>query len=187
MSVGETCTAPHWRGMTFSRDRLIVVAVIVVLVAVGFALPYLSLEYLNNASELIRPTERLSGAASLLGGLDPTYLPGYDPQQRDKYTLALNVMGAAPGVQQAAGVVAAIACLGLFSDEVNKFFWWPLNFAGYPLVLTPIPLFVGLHLERDAGMSVSLGPGWVVAPLVGVLALVASFTSRSRLDTYAGI
>jgi hypothetical protein len=30
--------------------------------------------------------------------------------------------------------------LGLFFDEINKFFWWPLHLSGYLLVLVPIPL-----------------------------------------------
>ena len=173
----------RWKGFAFTRPRIIQVGAIVVLVVLGFVLPYLTLDYLNTASEPIRDTQRLSGAANLLGSLDPTYLPGYAVENRDRYTLALNVLDVAPNIQLVAGVVALVTCWGQFADEVNKFFWWPLHLVAYPMVLIPVPLFIGLNLLRATDTTVSLGPAWVPGVLCGVVALVVTFRSRSRLDS----
>lgn len=177
----------RWKVFTFTRPRLFQVGAIVLLVVLGLVLPYLTLDYINFSSEPVRDTQRLSGAANLLGSLDPTYLPGYVIMNRDQYTLALNVLDVAPNIQLVAGVVALLTCWGQFMDEINKFLWWPLHLVAYPLVILPVPLFIGLHLLRATNTTVSLGPAWVPGFLLGVVALVVTFRSRSRLDSYGGI
>jgi hypothetical protein len=59
----------------------------------------------------------------------------------------------APGLQEIGTLVAAATCWGLFFDEINKFFWWPLHLSGYLLVVVPIPLFIGLHHCGPTGLS----------------------------------
>jgi hypothetical protein len=97
------------------------------------------------------------------------------------------VIGLAPGLQEIGTLVAAATCWGLFFDEINKFFWWPLHLSGYLLVVVPIPLFIGLHLLRASRVVVSASPAWVPAVLAGLLILIVSFRARSRIDTYRGI
>ena len=177
----------NWAGISFTRARVLQVGTLLLLLVLGAVLPYVTLGYIDPASELVRPTERLLGAGDLLGGLDPTYLPGYSPALRSQLNLALNLAAAGPGIQQVASLVAAVACWGLFADEINKFFWWPLHLAGYPLVLSAVPLFVGRHQLRAEGVDVALGPAWVAAVLAGVLALVVTLRSRDRIDSYGGI
>ena len=177
----------NWAGISFTRGRVLQVGGLLLLLVLAVVLPYLTLAYINPSSELVRSTLRLRGAADLLGGLDPTYLPGYTPALRPQLNLALNLAAAGPGIQQVTIVVAAVTCWGLFADEINKFFWWPLHLVGYPLVLSPVPLLVGRHLLRAEGVDVALGPAWVAALLAGVLALVVTFRSRHRIDSYGGI
>jgi hypothetical protein len=93
----------------------------------------------------------------------------------------------APGLQEIGTLVAAATCWGLFFDEINKFFWWPLHLSGYLLVVVPIPLFIGLHLLRAKRVVVSAGPAWVPAVLAGLLILIVTFRARSHIDTYRGI
>ena len=69
---------------------------------------------------------------------------------RPQINLAFNVIGLAP-TQQIGTLVAAATCWGLFFDEINKFFWWPLHLSGYLLIAVPLPLFIGLNLLRAAG------------------------------------
>ena len=177
----------HWRNLTFNVERSVAVGAVVLLVILGFVLPYLTMEYINFASEIVTRTVGLTEAASLLGGLDPTYITGYELARRDNYTLALNVMAAAPNIQQVTAVIVAVACFGLFADEINKFMWWPLHLAAYPLLLTPIPLFIGLNLLRAQDVTVSLGLAWIPGALAGAVALFVSLRARKRLDTYGGI
>ena len=177
----------NWAGITFTRTRLLQVGGILALLVLGAVLPYVTLVHNNLASELVRDTQRLLGAADLLGGLDPTYLPGYQPGLRSQLNVALNVAAAGPGLQQAGSLVAVVTCWGLFADEINKFFWWPLHLSGYLLVLTPVPLFIGAGLLDARNVDLSPGPGWVPAVLAGVVILVSTFRSRDRIDTYGGI
>ena len=177
----------NWAGISFTRARVLQVGTLLLLLVLGAVLPYVTLGYIDPASELVRPTERLLGAGDLLGGLDPTYLPGYSPALRSQLNLALNLAAAGPGIQQVASLVAAVACWGLFADEINKFFFWPLHLAGWILALGPVPLLIGLSMLRSAGVVVGLGPGWVPLALAGVVVLVSTFRARSRLDTYGGI
>lgn len=128
---------------------------------------------------------RLFDAASLLGGLDPTYLPGYRPPVRSDYDLALNLAAAGPGLQQIGTVVAALTCWALLTEEVNRLAWWFLHLSGYPLVLAPVALLVGRLLLGRLDVGVGLGPAWVPGLVAGVLVLVASWRARGRIDSYS--
>lgn len=177
----------HWRGLTLTRERAAQVGGLLVLLLLGAVLPYVTMEYYNARTELVWSTARLFGAADLLNGIDPSYMPSYDVAVRSQMNLAFNVIGLAPGLQEIGTVVAAVTCWGLFFDEINKFFWWPLHLSGYLLVVVPLPLFVGLYLLRATRVTVSAGPGWVPAVLAGILVLVVTFRARSRIDSYGGI
>ena len=160
---------------------------IVVLIILGVALPYLTITYINEASESVVGRERLAGAGDLIGGIDPTYLPGYLITLRDSFTLGLNVVSFGIGLQQIGSIVAVATVVGQFFDEINKFFWWPLHLAGYLLVLSPVPLFIGVHLLQEQRIPIQIGPSWVPAVLAGVIALVMTFRSWKRIDSYGGI
>ena len=177
----------HWRGLTITWQRAVQVGGLLILLVLGAVLPYVTMEYYNARTELVRSTAQLFGAGGLLSGIDPSYLPSYDVAVRSQMNLAFNVIGVAPGLQEVGTVVAAATCWGLFFDEINKFLWWPLHLSGYLLVLVPLPLFVGLHLLRATRVTVSVGPAWVPAVLAGVLILTATFRARSRIDSYGGI
>jgi hypothetical protein len=180
-------TLMHWRGLTITRERAAQVGGLLVLLLLGAVLPYVTMEHYNARIELVRSTARLFGAGGLLNGIDPIYMPSYDVVVRSQMNLAFNVIGFAPGLQEIGTVVAAVTCWGLFFDEINKFFWWPLHLSGYLLVIVPIPLFVGLYLLRASRITVSVGPAWVPAVLAGILILVVTFRARSRIDSYGGI
>jgi hypothetical protein len=130
---------------------------LLVLLVLGTVLPYVTMEHYNARTELVRSTARLFAAAGLLNGIDPSYMPSYDVVVRSKMNLAINVIGLGPGLQEIGTLVAAATCWGLFFDEINKFFWWPLHLSGYLLVVVPIPLFVGLYLLRASRVTISAG------------------------------
>lgn len=132
---------------------------IVGLVVLGFALPYLTMQYQDYSSAVVQSTERLPGAAALVGGFDPTYFPTYEPSERDQLNLALNVIAAGPSI----------------------------HLSGYALVVVPLPLFLGLSMLRSGDVSISVGPGWVPGVLLGITVLAVSFPARKRLDTYGGV
>lgn len=177
----------HWRGITITRGRAAQVGGLLVLLLLGAVLPYVTMEHYDARTELVRSTARLFGAGGLLNGIDPSYMPSYDVAVRPQMNLAFNVIGLAPGLQEIGTLVAAATCWGLFFDEINKFFWWPLHLSGYLLVVVPLPLFVGLYLLRASRVTVSAGPGWVPAVLAGILVLVVTFRARNRIDTYGSI
>jgi hypothetical protein len=177
----------HWRAITITRERAAQVGGLLVLLILGMVLPYVTMEHYNARIEVVRSTARLWGAGGLLNGIDPSLLPSYEAAMRSQMNLAFNVIGFAPGLQQIGTLVAAATCWGLFFDEINKFFWWPLHLSGYLLVVVPIPLFVGLYLVRATGVTISAGPGWVPAVLAGILILVVTFRARGRIDTYGSI
>jgi hypothetical protein len=177
----------HWRGLTITRKRAAQVGGLLVLLILGTVLPYVTMEHYNARTELVRSTARLFGAGGLLNGMDPSYMPSYDVVVRSRMNLAFNVIGLAPGLQEIGTLVTAATCWGLFFDEINKFFWWPLHLSGYLLVVVPLPLFIGLYLLRANRVVVSAGPGWVPAVLAGLLVLVVTFRARSRIDSYGGI
>jgi hypothetical protein len=186
-------TAPSVRrsrfsGFTFGGDRLWQVAAIVVLIVVGSLLPYLSMPYVNRSVELVQEHASLFPAAQFIRGIDPLWLPGYQPGPRtNQIVFALNVFNLGPSLQQIGAVVAALTCASLFQDEINKFFWWPLHLSGWLLALSPVALFTGLHLLHAADVAVSLEIGWLPVALAGCLVLLATFRARSRIDTYASI
>jgi hypothetical protein len=177
----------RWRGVTITQERAVQVGGLRVLLVLGTVLPYVTMEHYNARTELVRSTARLFGAGGLLNGIDPSYMPSYDVVVRSRMNLAFNVIGLGPGLQEIGTMVAAATCWGLFFDEINKFFWWPLHLSGYLLVIVPLPLFVGLYLLRASRVTISAGPGWVPAVLAGILVLVVTFRARSRIDTYGGI
>jgi hypothetical protein len=177
----------HWRGLTITRERAAQVGGLLVLLVIGTVLPYVTMEHYNARTELVRNTARLFGAGGILNGIDPSYMPSYDVVVRSQMNLAFSVIGLAPGLQEIGTLVAAATCWGLFFDEINKFFWWPLHLSGYLLVVVPVPLFVGLYLLRATRVTISAGPAWVPAVLAGILILVVTFRARSRIDTYGSI
>ena len=183
----SSIVAAKWRGLTFTRERVVGVAAIVVLIVLGVVLPYMTITYINDASESVVGRERLAGAGDLIGGIDPTYLPGYLITLRHAFTLGLNVVSIGIGMQQIGSIITVASVVGQFFDEINKFLWWPLHLAGYLLVLTPVPLFIGVHLLQVQHIPVQLGPAWVPALLAGVIALVMTFRSWKRIDSYGGI
>jgi len=175
-------------GFTFSRGLVGQVVAIVTLLVLGSLLPYLSMQYVTFTVQLAEKHATLFPAAQFVRGIDPLWLPGYEPGPRtDQIGLALNVFNLGPSLQQVGVVVAVVTCASLFQDEINKFFWWPLHLSGWLLALAPIPLFLGLHLLHRADLSVTVRIGWLPVAIGGVLVLVATFRSRGRIDTYASI
>jgi hypothetical protein len=176
----------RWGGATVTGARALQVGGILVLLLFGVVLPYLTVEHFDASFAVVRDTATLSSAGDLTG-LDPTYLPSYDPAVRPDFNVAFNVLGIGPTSQIFASLVAAVSCWGLFYDEINKFFWWPLHLSSYLLIAVPIPLFVGLNMVGDLRVDASLGLGWIPAVLAGVLILVVTLRARGRIDTYGGV
>lgn len=170
--------------LVVTRYRLLQCGSVAVLLVLGAVLPYVTLTYINGASERVTGSPRLFGAASLLGGVDPTYLPGYAQQLRSSYDLALNFAAAGPGMQQIGTVVALVTCWGLLTDEINRIVWWFLHLSGYLLVLAPVPVLVGAHRLQGLGVPVGVGPAWVPSLLAGAVVLVCTLRARRRIDTY---
>jgi hypothetical protein len=176
----------RWGGARVTTARALQVGGILVLLLLGVVLPYLTLEHFDASFALIRETAPLTRAGQLTG-LDATYLPSYDAEVRSEFNVAFNVLGVAPTLQIFGSLVAAATCWGLFFDEINKFFWWPLHLSSYLLIAVPIPLFVGLNMVRELDVSVSAGIGWIPAVLAGIGILVLTLRARDRIDTYGGV
>ena len=176
----------RWQGATVTAARALQVGGILLLLLLGAVLPYLTLEHFDQSFAIIRETAALTNAGDLTG-LDATYLPSYDPAVRPDFNVAFNVLGVGPTLQIFGSLVAAVTCWGLFYDEINKFFFWPLHLSGYLLIAVPIPLFVGLDMVRDLRVTASLGPAWIFALLAGILILVVTLRARKRIDTYGGV
>ena len=178
----------RFSGFSFARERVGAVAAVVALVLLGSLLPYLSMPYVNFAVELVQEQATLFPAAQFIRGIDPLWLPGYQPGPgTDRIIFALNVFNLGSSLQQIGAVVAVLTCASLFQDEINKFFWWPLHLSGWLLALSPIPLFVGLRLLHQADVDVSVRIGWLPIALAGLVVLVATFRARGRIDSYASI
>jgi hypothetical protein len=156
----------------------------VALVVLGAVLPYLRVQYLDFTVQLVDVRLTLFPAATFVRGIDPLWLPAAAVSE---LPLALNVFNLGASMHQIGAVVAVLLCWGLFPDEINKFFWWPLHVAGWILALGFVPLLAGLWMLRSAGVVVGLGPGWVPLTLAGVVVLVSTFRAHGRLDTYGGI
>jgi hypothetical protein len=170
--------------LVITRSRALVVAGVVVLLVLGAVLPYVTLSYFDGASQAVTGSPRLLGAARLLGGVDPVYLPGYEVERRSAYDLALNFAAAGPGLQQIGTVVTLLSCWGLLTEEVNRIVWWFLHLSAYPLILAPVALLVGAARLRGLDVPVTLGAGWVPGLLAGALVWVSSWRARQRIDTY---
>jgi hypothetical protein len=173
-------------GAVVTGARALQVGGILVLLLLGVILPYLTMEHFDESFAVIRETASLPGAGDLTG-LDAIYLPSYDPEVRPDFNVAFNVLGIGPTLQIFGSLVAAVTCWGLFYDEINKFFWWPLHLSGYLLIAVPIPLFIGLNMVRDLRVTASLGIGWIPAMLAGILILIVTLRARDRIDTYGGV
>lgn len=171
--------------LVVTRARLLPAAGVLVLLLLGAALPYVTLQHLDSASQPVTSRPRLFGAAQLLGGIDPVYLRGYATPLRSAYDLALNFAAAGPGLQQIGTVVAVLTSWALLTEEINRFAWWFLHLSGYPLVLAPVALLVGDVLLHRLDVPVSLGPGWVPGLLAGALVLLSSWRARPRIDSYS--
>jgi hypothetical protein len=176
----------RWGGARVTTGRALQVGGILVLLLLGVVLPYVTLEHLNESFAVVTETASLSGAGGLTG-MDATYLPSYSPEIRPDFNVAFNVLGIGPTLQIFGSLVAAATCWGLFYDEINKFFWWPLHLSSYLLIAVPIPLFVGLSMVRGLGVNARIELGWIPAVLAGVLILVVTLRARDRIDTYGGV
>jgi len=173
---------------TFTRPRLVVVGGTLALLLLGALLPYLSMPYVTRTVELAQEQSSLFPASDFIGGLDPLWLPNYQPgPANDDIRLGLNALAIGMAVQQICLVVAVLTSGGLFQNEINKFFWWPLHLSGWLLALSPVPLFLGLRLLHQADVSISIRIGWLPIALAGLVVLVATFRARGRIDTYASI
>ena len=113
-------------GARVTTGRALQVGGMLVLLLLGVVLPYLTLEHFDESFAVITETASLRGAGALTG-LDATYLPSYNPEIRPDFNVAFNVLGIGPTLQIFGSLVAAVTCWGLFYDEINKFFWWPLH------------------------------------------------------------
>lgn len=170
--------------LVVTQSRATLVGTVVVLLVLGAVLPYVTLSYIDDESKPAVGHPRLFGAANLLGGVDPTYLPGYQQSIRSAYNLALNFAAAGPGLQQIGSVVAVLTCWALLTEEINRIAWWFLHLSAYPLLVAPVPLLIGAHRLHGLDVGVSVGPGWVPGLIAGVLVWLASWRARSRIDTY---
>ena len=170
---------------TFTRARIIQVALVLGVGVIGAALPYLRLVYENYASEVVVATDALWAAAARFRLLNIGYLPsaadGPEPLQR-----GVDLMNLGVNAQQVGLVVAIATAWGLFMDEINKFLWWPLHISGWLLAVGALPLLAGWAALRAVGVDVSVLLGWVVLLAAGILVLVFTFRARSRIDTYGG-
>lgn len=172
---------------TFTRTRVIQVAVIVLLCVLGAFLPYLTLGYQDYASQPIRPTYALFRAADVMSRLDLTYLPASDRLSQDALSPGVDLIHLGARAQEVGLVVAILTAIGLCMDEVNKFVWWPLHLAGWVLGLGAVALLVGVRMLAGTGTDVHAGLGWLPLALAGVAAVVFTFRSYSRMDTYRGL
>ncbi|GAB2580821.1 hypothetical protein [Microlunatus antarcticus] len=170
--------------LVVTRSRAIRVGALLLLLLLGVVLPYVTLGYIDARSVPVTGRPRLFGAAGLLGGVDPTYLPGYRQEIRSAYNLALNFAAAGPGLQQIGTVVAVLSCWALLTEEINRIVWWFLHLSAYPLLLAAVPLLIGAHQLHALGVPLGVGPAWVPGLLAGVLVWLSSWQARSRIDTY---
>ncbi len=158
------------------------------IVAVGITgafLPYLFLVYENYTSEVVRATYPLWPAAGLLSVLNLTYLPSA-AESLDQLQRGVDLMSLGAHAHQVGLVMAVLTAWGLFMDEINKFLWWPLHLAGWILSLGTFALIIGWLLLRAVQVDVQILVGWVPLLAAGILTLVFTFRSRSRIDTYRG-
>ena len=176
----------HRGAFTFTRNRIVGVVAVVVIGVVGALLPYLTLGYEDFSSQPVRPTLTLWPTARLLRVLSLTYLPAGADAGPDALQRGVDFLTFGASMHQVGLVLAVVTLWGLFMDEINKFLWWPLHLAGWILVLATVGSWVGVLIFQKAGVDAHLGPGWVPLLAAGVLVLVLTFGSRSRIDSYRG-
>jgi hypothetical protein len=174
------------KGIALTRQSVIPVVVIVVLIVTGCLLPYLSLQYLNATVEVTEFHGPLFSAAQFTRGVENNDLPPFFNGFRDMSAgLSLTNLGAS--MQQIGSVLAVGTVWCVLQEEINKFFWWPLHLSSYLLTLGPIPLLIGAGLLREQTVVISIGPGWIPVAVAGILIFLLSLRAHRRLDSYAGI
>jgi hypothetical protein len=116
----------RWSGARVTTGRALQVGGILVLLLLGVVLPYLHHGALRR---VVRGHQRdgLAPQRRELTGLDATFLPSYDPEIRPDFNVAFNVLGSDRRCRSSAAWSRRSAAGGLFYDEINKFFWWPLH------------------------------------------------------------
>jgi hypothetical protein len=188
LGSAPTRRTSRFAGFAVTTPRLLVVGGVVVLVVLGCLLPYLAMPYVNHSAELAQEHASLFPTVKFMGGLEPLWLPNYRPgPDNGAIELAFNFFNVGAGLQQIGVVVAVLTCGALFQNEINKFFWWPLHLCGWVLALSPVPLFIAVHLFHQANVSITLKIGWLPIALAGVVILVATVRAHGRIDSYASI
>ena len=168
---------------TFTRERIVQVAAVVVVGVIGALLPYMTLVYENYFSEVVQETFSLWPAADRLGLLNLVYLPS-GAENPDQLQRGVDFMHLGARAHQVGLVLAVLTVWGLFMDEINKFLWWPLHIAGWILVVGTVALVIGWQLLIAVQVDVAILFGWVPLLIAGVLALI--FTFRCRAATAPG-
>ena len=177
----------RWQTVTFSRERVIGVALIVMMTILGLALPYVTTLYVDAARDRVTSVLRAIATSQLFAQITPDDLPGRDEAALTTRSFGMAMVATAANLQWMAGLVALATAGGQFVDEVSKFFWWPLHLAGWVLTVQPVGLLVGLAVLQAQGVTISPGPASVPACAAGLVALVLTVRSRHRIDTYRGI
>ncbi|HSU37682.1 MAG TPA: hypothetical protein VLJ88_18670 [Propionibacteriaceae bacterium] len=176
----------HVKGFTFTRQSVIPVVVIVVLIVTGCLLPYLSMQYLNQTIEVTEFRGTLFPGAQFIRGIQNEYLPPFYNGIQDM-SAGLNWANLGASMQQIGSVLAVGSVWCVLQEEINKFFWWPMHLSSYLLTLGPIPLLIGAAMLREQTVVISIGPGWIPVAVAGILLFLLSLRARRRLDSYAGI
>jgi hypothetical protein len=176
----------HRAPFTFTRNRILQVAGIVVVPLIGALLPYLTLGYENFASQPVRPTESLFPAARLIRTLSIQYVPAAPDVDPDAIQRGVDLLAFGTSAHQVGMIVAILTCWGLFMDEINKFLWWPLHLSGWILVAGTIAVWAGTLWMQSIGVDIALHLGWIPLLIAGVGILVITFRARSRIDSYRG-
>lgn len=175
------------RAYTITRPRIVTVAVIAVVCVVGALLPYLTITYLDFASEQIRPTHALFPTTKMLSTMDIGYFPSSARSNADTIGHGIALLQLGSTLQEVGLVVAIVTSACIFMNEINKFLWWPFVISGFLLVLGPVFFFLGAHTMSGAAVSLSVRFGWVPLLLAGVFVIVTALRNRSRLDSYRGV
>lgn len=187
MSGGAQTAWSYHRGVfTFDRPRILQVAGIVALPAIGALLPYLTLGYENYTSEPVRPTASLFPAAAIIRVLNLGYVPAADGVDPNEVLRGVDLLAFGSSAHQVGMIMAILTCWGLFMDEINKFLWWPLHLSGWILLAGTVAIWVGVLWLQSRGVDAHLGIGWLPLTIAGIGILVITFRARSRIDTYRG-
>ena len=170
------------------KSQLVPVAGVMVLVIIGFLLPYLSItttgQYIS--TDLETSTRSLFPAAKFIREVQPEKFPSY-VLTRAGVPFALNVINLGPVAQQVGGIAALLTSWSLLRDEINRWFWRAMTIGGWLLALSAVPLWVGFFLMRGAGVDLHLLPAWIPLTAAGVILVICSLKSRDRIDSYRGL